>query len=182
MLLRLAAKRNDVPSALLLDSRTIQSTPESGGRAGYDGAKKRKGSKVPIAVDTLGHLLGVERHVRQRTRARASRGVGPSRTTRDGQACGTGIRGSRLRGRDSCGGGNRTRHPTRSGQTHRSQTRICGAAQTLGGGTILCLGRKIQTTGPRFMRDSPRLWQDTTGSPSSCSCSNPSSLKVHDRL
>ena len=39
-----------------LDSRTMQSTPESGARAGYDGAKRRKGAKVHAAVDTLGHL------------------------------------------------------------------------------------------------------------------------------
>jgi transposase len=37
----------------------MQSSPESGGRAGYDGAKRRKGSKVHVAVDTLGHLLAV---------------------------------------------------------------------------------------------------------------------------
>ena len=41
------------------DFRTIQSTPGSGARAGFDGAKKRKGSKVHIAVDTLGHLLAL---------------------------------------------------------------------------------------------------------------------------
>jgi hypothetical protein len=34
-----------------------QSTPESGGRGGFDGHKKKKGSKVHIAVDTLGILL-----------------------------------------------------------------------------------------------------------------------------
>ena len=59
-LLRLAACRDSVPTAVILDSRTLQSTPESGGRAGYDGAKKRKGSKVHAAVDTLGHLLAVK--------------------------------------------------------------------------------------------------------------------------
>ena len=37
----------------------MQSTPESGGRAGYDGYKRRKGSKVHMAVDTLGHLLAL---------------------------------------------------------------------------------------------------------------------------
>jgi transposase len=58
-ILRLAAGRNPTPSAVILDSRTLQSTPESGGRAGYDGAKKRKGSKVHLAVDTLGHLLAL---------------------------------------------------------------------------------------------------------------------------
>lgn len=56
-LLRTAQGRPAEPSAILLDSRTLQSTPESGHRAGYDGAKRRKGSKVHIAVDTLGHLL-----------------------------------------------------------------------------------------------------------------------------
>ena len=58
-ILRLLDGRNPDPTAAILDSRTIQSTPESGGRAGYDGAKKRKGSKVHAAVDTLGHLLAL---------------------------------------------------------------------------------------------------------------------------
>src|ERR687887_417246 len=35
------------------------SSPESGQRAGYDGHKKRRGSKVHLAVDTLGHLLAL---------------------------------------------------------------------------------------------------------------------------
>lgn len=35
----------------------MQSTPESGHRAGYDGHKKRKGSRLHAVVDTLGHLL-----------------------------------------------------------------------------------------------------------------------------
>ncbi|MFN0010391.1 MAG: IS5 family transposase [Phycisphaerales bacterium] len=58
-LLRFASGRNVQPSAVILDSRTLQSTPESGHRAGYDGAKRKKGSKVHIAVDTLGHLLSL---------------------------------------------------------------------------------------------------------------------------
>jgi transposase len=60
LLLRLAAQRSDAPSAAILDSRTLQSTPESGARAGFDGHKKRKGSKVHAAVDTLGHLLALK--------------------------------------------------------------------------------------------------------------------------
>jgi transposase len=55
-LLRMLAGRDPRPSAAVLDSRTLQSTPESGPRAGYDGAKRRRGSKVHAAVDTLGHL------------------------------------------------------------------------------------------------------------------------------
>jgi len=58
-LLREFAGRDAQPTAVILDSRTIQSTPESGARAGYDGAKRRKGSKVHAAVDTLGHLLAL---------------------------------------------------------------------------------------------------------------------------
>src|SRR3954465_6842249 len=59
MILRMVAEREAQPTAIVLDGRTLQSTPESGGRAGYDGAKKRKGSKVHLAVDTLGHLLAL---------------------------------------------------------------------------------------------------------------------------
>jgi transposase len=60
MILRLVDGRKGQPTAAILDGRTLQSTPESGSRAGYDGAKKRKGSKVHIAVDTLGHLLALK--------------------------------------------------------------------------------------------------------------------------
>jgi transposase len=59
VLLRLAAGRKPQPTAVILDSRTLQSTPESGAGAGYDGAKRRKGHKVHAAVDTLGHLLAL---------------------------------------------------------------------------------------------------------------------------
>lgn len=57
LLLRLAAGRNAQPSASIFDSQTLQSTPESGTRAGYDGHKRKQGSKLHLAVDTLGHLL-----------------------------------------------------------------------------------------------------------------------------
>lgn len=60
MIVRLVAEREAQPSATVLDGRTLQSTPESGGRAGYDGAKKKKGSKVHVAVDTLGNLLALK--------------------------------------------------------------------------------------------------------------------------
>lgn len=58
-ILRLLAGRQHQPSAAILDARTLQSVPESGGRAGYDGYKRKNGSKTHIAVDTLGHLLAV---------------------------------------------------------------------------------------------------------------------------
>ncbi len=55
--LRVAAGRTAEPGAAIIDSRTLRSTPESGGRAGCDGAKRKKGSKIHMAVDTLGHPL-----------------------------------------------------------------------------------------------------------------------------
>jgi transposase len=57
--LRIAERRQEMPTASIFDSRTLQSTVESGSRAGYDGAKRRKGNRVHLAVDTLGHLLAL---------------------------------------------------------------------------------------------------------------------------
>lgn len=58
-LLRAAAGRNPQPTAVIFDGRTVQSSPESGERAGYDGHKRKNGSKIHLAVDTLGHLLAL---------------------------------------------------------------------------------------------------------------------------
>ena len=44
ILLRLSEGRASDPTAAILDSRTLGSTPESGSRGGYDGAKRKKGS------------------------------------------------------------------------------------------------------------------------------------------
>jgi len=59
VVLRIAQGRNGQPSAAILDSRTLQSSPESGHRAGDDGAKRKRGRKVHIAVDPLGQLLAL---------------------------------------------------------------------------------------------------------------------------
>jgi transposase len=56
---RLLLNRPATPSAVIPDGRVLQSTPESGHRAGHDGGKRRKGSKAHIAVDTLGQLLSL---------------------------------------------------------------------------------------------------------------------------
>ena len=58
-LLRWGEGRADDPTAAILDSRTAQSSRESGARAGYDGHTRREGSKLHLAVDTLGHLLAL---------------------------------------------------------------------------------------------------------------------------
>jgi transposase len=58
-IVRIIEDRECQPSGIIVDSRTIQSTPESGDRAGFDGHKKKKGSKIHAAVDTLGNLLAL---------------------------------------------------------------------------------------------------------------------------
>lgn len=56
MLPRLDAKLAEDPTAVILGSQTLPSTPESGGRAGYDGHKRKHSSKIHMAADTLGHF------------------------------------------------------------------------------------------------------------------------------
>jgi transposase len=58
-LIRLGEGKSVDPTAAIFDSRTLQGTPESGARAGYDGHKKRRGSKLHLAVDTLGEFLAL---------------------------------------------------------------------------------------------------------------------------
>lgn len=59
VLIRIAAGRAPQPTAAIFDGRTVQSTAARGGRADYNGHKRRKGSKTHLAVDTLGLLLVV---------------------------------------------------------------------------------------------------------------------------
>lgn len=81
VILRLASGRAAQPTAAIIDSRTLRSTPESGARGAYDGAKRKKGSKLHLAVDTLGHLLAL--HV---TPANADDRAEVSRIARDIQS------------------------------------------------------------------------------------------------
>src|SRR5258706_14073688 len=60
LLLRLAAERHDVPSAMILDSRTLQSTPESRGRVLFNGRQQHKCSMFHIALDTRAHPLALK--------------------------------------------------------------------------------------------------------------------------
>jgi transposase len=60
LFIRMGEDRAPDPSAVIIDARTLQSTPESGHRAGYDGHKRKKGSKLHMIVDTLGHLLALK--------------------------------------------------------------------------------------------------------------------------
>jgi len=55
---RAQANKRSQPTAAILDSQTVRSSDQAGER-GYDAAKKTKGIKRHILVDTLGLLLAV---------------------------------------------------------------------------------------------------------------------------
>lgn len=59
--IRLAAGRNETPSAGIIDSQSVKTT-EVGGPRGYDAGKKINGRKRHIIVDTMGLLITVVVH------------------------------------------------------------------------------------------------------------------------
>ncbi|MBK5191518.1 MAG: IS5 family transposase [Methanosarcinales archaeon] len=60
--LRVAAGREEQPSAAILDSQSVKTT-ETKGERGYDAGKKVNGRKRHILVDTMGLLLMVVVHI-----------------------------------------------------------------------------------------------------------------------
>ncbi len=77
-LIRLAKGKAEQPTAAIFDGRTVQSTPESGERAGYDGYKRKKGSKIHPAVDTLYVLLAAHVTPANEQEPAPSSGIGGS--------------------------------------------------------------------------------------------------------
>jgi len=144
------AGRKGQPTAVCIDSRTLQSTPESGACAGYDGAKRRKGSKVHIAVDTLGHLLAL-----RVTAADQGDRAQVETLTEDMQA----ITGGTVEmafvdqgytGPNAAETGTEPRHPARRGQAPAGQAWLRAAAAPLGCREKLRLDRQISPTRKRL--------------------------------
>jgi|SRR5271168_490898 len=142
--------RKSQPTAVVLDSRTLQSTPESGARAGYDGARRRKGSKVHIAVDTLGHLLALtvtpaDQGDREQVAALAEelaagdRGHGRTGLCRPG-----------LHWPQRCPSRPTTWPAARSGQAPHGKTRLRADATPLGRRAQLRLGGEVPPPCPRL--------------------------------
>ena len=153
------------PTAMILDSRTLQSTPESGARAGYDEAKRRKGSNVHAAVDTLGHLLAL--HVTPADeQTHPGRRTDPPSARDPGGNLRIGLRGSRLH------------------RARRRKKRLPGTASNWKWSNILkpnaalscchaagwwreaSLGRRVFITSPETTRDLPPRSEPFTSSPS----------------
>jgi transposase len=148
--LRLAEDRAPQPSAIVLDARTLQSSCESGGRAGYDGAKRRRGSKVHMAVDTLGQLLALRvTPASEDDRAQVGEVVQAVQALTGDQVelayvdqgyTGSSGRGGRRRARREAGGG----------QTAARQAGFCALAAPVGGGALLRLDGAVSALGARL--------------------------------
>jgi transposase len=150
VLLRLSEGRAPEPTAAILDSRTLRSTPESGSRGGYDGAKPKKGSKVHAAVDTLGNLLAL--HVspaneQQRARQGRDRGTGRGHPRSDRRVGGAGLRRSRIHRGESRQRGGGPRHEVRARKARRSQAGLCVTAAPVGSGARFRMGIALSTLG-----------------------------------
>src|SRR5215213_2024214 len=150
LLLRLAQGRNPQPSAAIFDSQTLPSTPESGTRAGYDGHKRKKGSKLHLAVDTLGHLLAL--HVTPANEQdRAQVGVlAKAVQEATGEYVELRVCRSGVHRRGGGGGCGRAWPRTPCGQAGGSQAGFRPLAAPLGGRALLRLDEPLPALGPRL--------------------------------
>src|SRR5579862_3146188 len=133
-ILRSLENRHEEPSAAIFDSRTLQSTPESGHRGGYDGAKRKKGSKVHMAVDTPGHLLAP--HVTSASEQDRARVGQTARAAREGyrRLGHAGLRRPRLCRPEGRGGRQGPGHRTARGEAAGGEAGLRAAAAAVGGG------------------------------------------------
>ena len=179
--LRLLAGRHTEPSAVILDGRTLQSTPESGARAGYDGHKRKKGSKLHAAVDTLGHLLALKvRAANEQERAQVADLVEEVQ-----QATGESVEV------DFVDQGYTGEEPAEQAAKRGIRLIVVKLEEAKKGFVLLprrwwssvpSLGPSASAGSPKTMSGFPPRWQVCTGSRSLSSCLTPSSIKVHDTL
>jgi transposase len=148
--LRLADDRAPQPRAVVLDARTLQSSCESGGRAGYDGAKRRRGSKVHMAVDTLGQLLALRvTPADEDDRAQVGEVVQAVQAL-TGDKVEVAYVDQGYTGSSGRGGRRPTRGEAGGGQTAASQAGLCALAAPLGGGTFVRLDGAVSALGARL--------------------------------
>lgn len=142
-ILRVAQGKQGQPSAVILDGRTLQSTCESVPIAGYDGYKRKRGSKVHMAVDALGHLLAVQVTPANEQESAQVRALVQEVQHATGET--VKLRLHRRRpGRSRAG----VRHRTARRKAAGSQEGLCAAAAPLGRGAQFRLGQSVPALGP----------------------------------
>jgi transposase len=138
-LLREFGGRKPQPTAMIVDSRTVQSTPESGARAGR-WRQATQGIEGPCGSRYAGPSARLARHRGQRTGPRPGGAAGRRGPTDHRSHRGVGLCRSGIYRTGSSRGGSQARHPARGGQTHRGQTWLRPAAQKMGCREKLRLG------------------------------------------
>lgn len=158
-MLRVALGRPGQPSAMVLDGRTLQSSCESGARAGYDGYKRKKGSKVHVAVDTLGQLLAV--HVTPADeQERAQVGVLCEAVQQaTGQTVKLAWADQGYTGEQPRQEAPSARHRLAGGQAARGQEGLRAVAAALGRRAQLCLGSALSPARARLRAPARRAAQ-----------------------
>ena len=180
-ILRLALERNADPSAVILDSRTLQSTPESGARGGFDGHKKRKGSKVHAAVDTLGHLLALRvTPANEQDRAQVG-GLAQAVQAAVDQPVSWRLWIKVTRASSRPGRRLNKASSWKWSNIPKPNAASCSCPDA-GWWSDPSLGRLASAAWPGIMNGSVQRWQPIIGSPSLPSCSTPYSAKVKYRL
>src|SRR5215217_1212612 len=136
VLLRLSEGKAPDPRATILDSRTLQSTPESGSRGGYEGTRGGGylGTLARLACDTS-----------QRAGARVCGRVGRDCARGHGRVGGTGIRGPRIYRREASYGSGDSWHEVGSGQVRRGEAGLRAATAPLGRGAGFRMGIAVST-------------------------------------
>ena len=187
-LLRVVDGRNPEPSAAIFDGRTLQSTPESGARAGYDGHKRKKGSKVHLAVDTLGHLLALlvtpaNEQERAQVEELAKQVQEVTNQHVEVAFVDQGYTGPGLHGRRASRGGQGAGDQAGSGEASRGQAGLRHPAEALGRRAILRLDGQVPSVG-QGLREACRHAQG----PSLCRLRHPALaslpilMEIHIRL
>ena len=147
-LLRVAGGRNAQPSAAVLDGRTLQSTPESGGRAGYDGYKRKNGSKVHMAVDTLGLLLDLLVTPANEQERRQVEALGKAVQRATDNSVTTAFADQGYTGGQAEGDARKAGMELVVVKPPEAKEGLRPPAQTLGGGAQLCLDGPLLPSGP----------------------------------
>ena len=177
-----AGREHVVPTAVVLDSRTLQSTPESGGRAGDDGYKRRNGTKTHIAVDTLGHLPALRvTPADVQDRAQAGALAKAVQTVTGKRVALAYVHHGYTGEQPAAAAGAARRHPGTWSSCPTPSAASC-SCRAAGSSNAASAGPHASVASPATMNASLPPSPVSTGSPSSASCSAPSTFKVHDRL